>query len=72
MRQKKLVIFLLIILNVLAAAVETKKLFIEDITEELFDRVMYTEDCPPLDILIRTSGEVRLSDFMLWQVLMFS
>lgn len=28
---------------------------------------MFTTDCPPLDLLIRTSGVERLSDFMLWQ-----
>jgi undecaprenyl diphosphate synthase len=28
---------------------------------------MHTRECPPVDLLIRTSGEQRLSDFMLWQ-----
>jgi hypothetical protein len=28
---------------------------------------MYTARCPPLDMIIRTSGERRLSDFLLWQ-----
>lgn len=28
---------------------------------------MFTANCPALDILIRTSGEIRLSDFLLWQ-----
>lgn len=39
----------------------------EDITEELLDDCLYTSGCPPLDVLIRTSGEKRLSDFLLWQ-----
>ncbi len=39
----------------------------EDVTEDLVDRTLYTSDLPPLDLLIRTSGEVRLSNFLLWQ-----
>jgi len=38
-----------------------------EIDEELIDRSLYTSDLPPLDLLIRTSGEVRLSNFLLWQ-----
>jgi undecaprenyl diphosphate synthase len=37
-----------------------------DVSEELIESCMYTADAP--DILIRTSGERRLSDFLLWQV----
>jgi len=39
-----------------------------DITEEIIRSRLYTEDCPDPDLLIRTSGERRLSNFMLWQV----
>lgn len=38
-----------------------------DITEELFDKNLYTHDLPELDLLIRTGGEKRLSNFLLWQ-----
>ncbi|KAI5837820.1 Decaprenyl diphosphate synthase-like protein [Morchella snyderi] len=40
---------------------------IESITEHTLTEHMFTADCPPLDLLIRTSGVERLSDFMLWQ-----
>lgn len=35
---------------------------------ECFDCLLDTWESPPLDILIRTSGEARLSEFLLWQV----
>lgn len=39
----------------------------DEIDETLFASLLDTEDLPPLDLLIRTSGEHRLSNFMLWQ-----
>lgn len=39
----------------------------EAIDESTLDRYMFTRDLPPLDLLIRTSGEMRLSNFLLWQ-----
>ncbi len=39
----------------------------ESITSETIDNHMFTAGDPPLDLLIRTSGVKRLSDFMLWQ-----
>ena len=38
-----------------------------EITEESIARHLYSAGLPPLDLLIRTSGEVRLSNFLLWQ-----
>jgi undecaprenyl diphosphate synthase len=37
------------------------------IDEETVDRHLYTRDLPELDLVIRTSGEMRLSNFLLWQ-----
>lgn len=44
------------------------KLAEEDITETLFSKRLYTASFPDPDLLIRTSGEVRLSNFLLWQL----
>lgn len=38
-----------------------------DLTEEILDRYMSTATLPPLDLLIRTGGEYRISNFLLWQ-----
>ena len=38
------------------------------ISEESFERYLYAPDLPDPDLLIRTSGEMRISNFMLWQV----
>ena len=40
---------------------------IESITEQTIEDHLFTKGSPPLDLLIRTSGVQRLSDFMLWQ-----
>ena len=39
----------------------------KDVTEEMITKMLYTSDSPIPQLLIRTSGETRLSDFMLWQ-----
>jgi undecaprenyl diphosphate synthase len=39
-----------------------------DIDEAMFARYLYLPECPEPDLLIRTSGECRLSNFLLWQV----
>ncbi|MEM7007837.1 MAG: isoprenyl transferase [Thermodesulfobacteriota bacterium] len=40
----------------------------EDINQTNFSKFLYTSDLPEPDLLIRTSGELRLSNFMLWQL----
>ncbi len=40
----------------------------EWLTEEVFSRYLYTAGLPDPDLLIRTSGEMRLSNFLLWQL----
>ena len=39
----------------------------DDITTELIEKNLYVPDIPPVDIVVRTSGEKRLSNFMLWR-----
>jgi undecaprenyl diphosphate synthase len=40
----------------------------EDVTEESIANNLYVPTLPPIDIVVRTSGELRLSNFMLWRV----
>jgi undecaprenyl diphosphate synthase len=40
----------------------------ESITEEMLSARLYTAECPDPDLLIRTSGEQRISNFLLWQL----
>lgn len=39
----------------------------EDITEVTIEQNLYSNEIPPVDILVRTSGEIRTSGFMLWR-----
>ncbi|MBI5681695.1 MAG: isoprenyl transferase [Deltaproteobacteria bacterium] len=52
----------------LAGNVAEGKIAPQDITEEVFSQNLYTCDIPDPDLLIRTSGEIRISNFLLWQV----
>ena len=51
----------------LARKVADGGLSLDDIDEAAIEAQLDTRDLPPLDLLIRTSGEVRLSNFLLWQ-----
>ena len=48
--------------------VESGKISKEDISEELISSYLDTKDLPDPDLLIRTSGELRVSNFLLWQI----
>lgn len=48
--------------------VKQQKVNEEDIDESLFARYLLTDPLPDPDLLIRTSGELRISNFMLWQL----
>ena len=50
----------------LAAVAEGKQP--EPLTETAFESRLYTADIPDPDLLIRTSGEMRISNFLLWQI----
>jgi undecaprenyl diphosphate synthase len=47
---------------------QSQRLKIEDINEKTFSSYLYTKDIPDPDLLIRTSGEMRVSNFLLWQI----
>jgi len=51
----------------IAEEVSSGNLEINDITEELFTHYLYTKGIPDPDLIIRTSGEERLSGFLSWQ-----
>jgi undecaprenyl diphosphate synthase len=51
----------------MAEKVSSGNIGIEEITEDKFDSVLYTQGIPDPDLLIRTSGEQRISNFLLWQ-----
>jgi undecaprenyl diphosphate synthase len=52
----------------IALSVKDGKMEISDINEEEIDSHLFTKDDPKLDLLIRTSGEIRISNFLLWQL----
>ena len=48
--------------------VKNNKLNVDDITEELVSEYLYTKNMPDPDLMIRTSGELRTSNFLPWQL----
>lgn len=54
--------------RLLAEDVKNKKIDLGDIDEKMFSSRLYTAGQPDPDLLIRTSGEMRVSNFLLWQI----
>ncbi|MFH0926895.1 MAG: isoprenyl transferase [bacterium] len=52
----------------IASLVANGELAINEINEDTIEQNLYTRGLPPPDILIRTSGEMRISNFLLWQI----
>lgn len=48
--------------------VQGERLTPEELTSDVFARYLYTADLPELELIIRTSGEMRVSNFLLWQL----
>jgi undecaprenyl diphosphate synthase len=54
--------------RILSERVRNGELSPEDIDEDALEDTLFTRHLPPPDLLIRTSGEYRISNFMLWQL----
>lgn len=52
----------------MALDIKSGKIDIEDVDEDLFKKYLYTNEIPDPDLLIRPSGEMRVSNFLLWQI----
>lgn len=52
----------------IANKVKNNEIESEEITEQYFQQHLITQDQPQVDLLIRTSGEQRISNFLLWQI----
>lgn len=51
----------------IAVMIEKNEITSENITEELVSKNLYTKDIPDPDLLVRTGGEMRISNYLLWQ-----
>jgi undecaprenyl diphosphate synthase len=52
----------------IANKVKTGEVKPSDITEKMIEENLYTKNIPDPDLMIRTSGEMRISNFLLWQL----
>ncbi len=52
----------------LVLAIKNNKIDVNDINEETFNSFMESSELPPIDCMVRTSGEQRISNYMLWEL----
>lgn len=52
----------------IAQKVKSGEITTDEITEEMISKNLYTKDIPDPDLLIRTGGEMRVSNYLLWQI----
>jgi len=52
----------------IAAKIKTGEISVEDISENVFSQYLATEDAPDVDLMIRTGGDHRISNYLLWQL----
>jgi len=55
-------------LKEMVADIENRRITADEISEEMISKYLYTAGMPDPDLLIRTSGEYRISNFFLWQL----
>lgn len=48
--------------------INNNEIKIDDLNEKIIEDNLYTKDIPSVDFLIRTSGEIRVSNYLLWQI----
>ena len=53
--------------KILSEKVKSGEIRSDEITEDMFQKYLYTADVPDVDLMIRPSGELRLSNFLIWQ-----
>ena len=53
--------------KILSEQVKRGEIQPDEITEDMFQKYLYTADVPDVDLMIRPSGELRLSNFLIWQ-----
>jgi len=52
----------------IATKVKNNIIVIDEVDESIINQHLYTQNLPDVDLLIRTSGEHRISNFLLWQI----